>query len=73
MGESSPQMIYVESTNVQQVGYDDSTMMLHILFKDGRLKVYSDVPASVYREFLDADSKGSFFNRRVKPIYHAVT
>jgi hypothetical protein len=30
------------------------------------------VPAQVFHEFLSADSKGAFFNRRIKPCYPSV-
>jgi hypothetical protein len=62
-------MTPVDSSSLLQVGYDSGSQELYIEFKEGRTYVYSPVPETTYRELLDADSKGSYFNREVKPKY----
>ena len=44
-------------------------MELHIIFKDGSLYVYSNVPVQIYEELQGAPSKGSYLNREVKGAY----
>jgi hypothetical protein len=64
-----PDMVYVDSSNLDQVGYDDSQMELHVIFKDGAHYVYDGVPQQIYDGLLIASSKGSFLNREVKNTY----
>lgn len=52
---------YVDSENVDQIGYDDDALEAHVIFKKGgRHYVYSNVPAEVYESFANSPSKGSF-------------
>ena len=64
-----PEMAYVDSSNIEQVGYDADNMELHVVFKDSSLYVYRDVPVQIYEELLGAPSKGSFLNRAIKGVY----
>lgn len=64
-----PEMQFVDSSNVEQLGYDADRMELHVLFKNGALYVYSDVPAPVFEDLLVAPSVGSFLNREIKNVY----
>lgn len=65
-----PDMTYVESSNLEQIGYDSDKSELHVIFKDGSLYVYSDVPVQIYEALLVAPSKGSYLNREVKGVYN---
>lgn len=63
-------MVYVDSTNVDQVGYDPDAMELHVIFKDGGAHyLYRNVPPIIYDELLTAPSKGSYLNREIKSVY----
>jgi hypothetical protein len=64
-----PDMIYVDSSNVEAIGYEDTGMELHVQFLGGGLYVYHDVPREVYDDFMAAPSKGSFLNRVIKGVY----
>lgn len=64
-----PDMIPVDSSNIESVGYDASGRELYVRFLAGRTYVYSDVPAELYEELLRAPSKGSFYNRAVRSIF----
>jgi hypothetical protein len=64
-----PEMIYVDSSNVQAIGYDDATLDLHVQFVDGGYYVYHQVPRSIFDGLMGAPSKGSFLNREVRSIY----
>lgn len=62
-----PDMQMVDSSAMEAVGYDPATRELHVQFVGGRLYAYLDVDESVFQELLMADSKGSYFNREIKP------
>ena len=59
----------VESSNIAAIGYDEETKELHVQFNSGSEYVYQDVPAGVYQDFLDADSKGKYLNEYIKGVY----
>ena len=64
-----PEMVYVDSVSIEAVGYDGDSQELHVKFVSGETYVYSDVPSNVFDAFVSAPSKGSFFNREIKPAY----
>jgi KTSC domain len=64
-----PAMTPVDSSNIEAIGYDEASRELHVRFRTGRRYVYSEVPQETYDRFAQADSKGSFFNREIKPNY----
>jgi hypothetical protein len=60
----------VESTLVQQVGYDPATQTLTVkLVTDGSVYEYFGVPQEVYDQFMAAESKGNFFTKNIKNVY----
>ncbi len=63
------EMIYVDSSNVEAIGYDDDTQELHIHFLSGASYIYHVVPRGVFDQLMYAPSKGSFLNREVKGVY----
>ena len=60
------ELVYVDSSNIDQVGYDTELNELHIVFKKGRHYIYSNVPEHVYEGLMDASSKGTFLNSTIK-------
>jgi len=62
-------MIYVDSSNIEAIGYDPNAQELHVQFLSGITYVYYNVPENVYEEIMDAPSKGSYFNRIIKGVY----
>ena len=64
-----PEMIFVDSSNIEAIGYDDDSQELHIRFLSGGNYVYSDVPREIFDDLINAPSKGSFLNREVKGVY----
>lgn len=60
----------VESTLIQQVGYDAATQTLTVKFvTDGSVYVYIGVPQAVYDQLMAAESKGNFFAKNIKNVY----
>lgn len=65
-----PEMQFVDSSNVESIGYDPDTRELHVSFvSTGLIYVYYDVDEWVFDELMQADSKGSYLNRNVKGNY----
>ncbi|MGH3040518.1 MAG: KTSC domain-containing protein [Gaiellaceae bacterium] len=54
----------VSSRAIRSVGYRAGT--LEIEFVDGDVYRYFVVPPSVFLEFMQAESKGAFFNERIR-------
>ncbi|MEE8484763.1 MAG: KTSC domain-containing protein [Nitrospinota bacterium] len=61
--------IPVESSNVNNIGYDESTRILEVGFDDGSIYHYSSVPTDVFERFLYAPSKGKFLHREIMGAY----
>ena len=63
-----PQLIPVESTAVEAVGYDEERRELYVRFRgsDGTY-VYAGVSPEKYRALGEADSIGGYVNREIKP------
>jgi hypothetical protein len=59
----------VESSNIDAIGYDHRTQTLRIIFHGGRAYDYPMVLEREYRLLMEAESKGRFFNGRIKPMY----
>jgi hypothetical protein len=66
-----PDMIFVDSSNIEAIGYDSATRELHVRFlKSGETYVYYEVEDWMFEDFQRADSKGVFFNTNIKDKYH---
>jgi lysyl-tRNA synthetase class 2 len=59
----------VESSCVAKIGYDAAAKEAYVKFLGGGLYAYRDVPAHVFDDFANADSKGTFVNTVIKPRY----
>jgi hypothetical protein len=59
-------MVAVESSNIKAIGYDKPTRKLRIQFKSG-LYEYVNVEKQLFDGFLEAESKGKFFQQH-KPF-----
>lgn len=64
-----PEMQYVDSSNIEAIGYCSETQELHVQFLTSGLYVYLEVPEWVYHEFIGADSKGAYLNQNIKNSY----
>ncbi len=57
----------LDSLSVASAGYDAASRVLEVEFRNGGVYQYLDVPGDEYLEFREADSKGGFLNREIKP------
>lgn len=59
----------VESTAIRTIDYDAARAKLLVRFVSGERYVYVGVPGEVCRSFLDAESKGRFFQAEIRDQY----
>ncbi len=59
----------VDSTAIQQIDYDAARAKLSVRFVSGARYVYVGVPGKVHRAFVEADSKGRFFQLEIRDRY----
>ncbi|WP_225771086.1 KTSC domain-containing protein [Inquilinus sp. Marseille-Q2685] len=59
----------LESSAVHSVGYDPRTKALDVEYAGGAVYRYYPVPDRVYRQLLQAESKGRFVNSRIRDAY----
>ena len=57
----------VESEAIASFGYDAEKATLDVEFHSGHVYRYFMVPASVFADFEEAPSKGTFFARHIRP------
>lgn len=62
--------IPVESSNLENVGYDPESATLQIGFKNGYVYEYYDVPQHIYDELMAADSKGKYSHRNIYKVFN---
>lgn len=65
--------LHVEDSAVlREIKYIISKEKLYLEFTTGVKFVYNNVPVSVFIEFMDAESLGSYFNKYFKDTYEGV-
>lgn len=62
-------LMKVISSALDAVGYDPATQVLEAKFKSGGHYEYLDVPESVFTALMQADSKGTYFERTIRDQY----
>lgn len=62
-------MVRVASEAVADIEYDAPTRTLFVRFTSGEWYAYLGVPASEHAAFLAAESKGRFFQARIRDRY----
>jgi hypothetical protein len=56
----------VSSTNISEIGYDEERRILEVLFSNGGVYQYFDVPPHIYAELRQASSVGQYLNANIK-------
>ena len=59
-------MIPVVSSTIHRIGYDEETRTLYIDFYKSGIYEYTNVPKVLYDDFLNAPSKGHYFQVYIK-------
>lgn len=60
---------FVDSSNIESIGYDENSLTLEVEFKGGSVYEYSGVPEHIYIELKEASSVGSYFNQNIRNDY----
>ena len=63
---------HVESSAIAKIGYSKRRHILEIEFINGAVYRYFDVPLSVYRDVMSAESKARFYDSNIKKHYRSV-
>jgi len=66
---TTPKWISVESSFISDIAYYEPLKILEVRFKNGQIYGFGDVPKKVFEDFMEAKSKGEFFNKVVKKNY----
>jgi hypothetical protein len=62
----------VQSSAIAKVGYSKRRHLLEIEFVNGAVYRYFDIPVSVYRDLLSAESKARFYDSNIRKHYGSV-
>ena len=57
---------------MRSVGYDHANQVLEVEFQSGMIYRYLDIPPGIYKELLEAESKGRYFNSEIRDTYEFV-
>jgi hypothetical protein len=61
--------IKLNSSSISEVGFDPASNTLEVVFADGRLYQYFDVPQHVYDQLIAAASPGQYFHQEIRGVY----
>jgi hypothetical protein len=59
----------VQSKLLASMAYNHDQAKLQLEFRDGTVYQYFQVPRQTYQSLLQADSKGTYFNRRIRTVF----
>ena len=62
-------MNYVDSSNIEAIGYDPNAQELFVQFLSGATYVYHGVPQEIYDNLMASPSQGSYLNREIKGVF----
>lgn len=62
-----------KSTSLDTIYYNDNERELYVLFLNGSLAGYKDVPRSIYDAFVFATSPGKYYNIAIRGQYKGVS
>ena len=62
----NPRWIPVDSSFITHVSYNENLEIFEVKLRNGTQYTYINVPKDVYNDFMDAESKGRFFNDVIK-------
>ena len=63
------EMQFVDSSNIERIGYDPDSNTLRTEFKSGGTYDYHNVPESVFEELKSATSIGGYHAANIKNTY----
>jgi len=66
------EMIRVNSSAINAVGYDQTTQRMRITFEQGHSYDFCGVPVHVYEALMSSSSKGGYYNDHVRDRYQCL-
>ena len=63
------QMVHVNSSAIEAVGYDVESRRMKIQFTSGNVYDFCGVPEHVYAALVNAFSRGTYYNDHIKDRY----
>jgi hypothetical protein len=67
--QRSGRFLPIQSSAISDVHYDEDDATLDITFTSDKTYRYKDVPLKIYVALMDAESKGAFFNEKIKGAF----
>ncbi|HVZ19253.1 MAG TPA: KTSC domain-containing protein [Terriglobales bacterium] len=61
--------VKIVSSNISEAGFDPASRTLELMFVNGRVYQYFDVPQHVFDGLCNAPSAGQYFNQEIRGIY----
>lgn len=62
----------IQSSAIAKVGYSKRRHILEIEFINGAVYRYLDIPLSVHRDLMSAESKTRFYDSNIRNHYHSI-
>jgi hypothetical protein len=56
----------VKSSNLKEVGYEERSSRLRIVFHNNVAYIYTDVPKGTFNALISAESVGEFFTKHIR-------
>lgn len=63
------QLLRLDSTSLDRVGYDPDSKVLLVVFRDHSSYHYDGVPYAIFENLRQASSKGAYFNCAIRGSY----
>ncbi|MCL4486545.1 MAG: KTSC domain-containing protein [Chloroflexi bacterium] len=63
------QLVTVESSSIHAIGYDEAERILEVVFNNGGIYQFVDVPPAEFKALMHADSKGRYLNANIRNLY----
>jgi hypothetical protein len=63
------QMKPVQSSNLKEIGYDNINRLLKVKFQNNSEYIYEGVSFKTYKELIEAESVGKYFNKHIAHGY----
>lgn len=61
--------VEINSSNLKSASYDTETSLLTIVFNNGSIYEYENVPWEMFTKFRMNESQGKFLNQKIKGTY----
>jgi hypothetical protein len=70
MSISTPSTAHLDSRLLASATFDAGESQLLLEFCNGAIYLYFGIPEALYQNLLAADSKGAYFNRHIRNLFH---